>query len=391
MSSYPEEYLKNIITNVALANKLEKYDYTLNDFDDIGQNYFGVLIPIVLTGFRDGQRVDFHLVMKLAPTDERFRVSGALTLFFAKEIFVYSTLFEAYKRLQSSNNQFVFPNCYYVDKEYCKEALVIEDMRFKGYKLHTEMYLNYNYTISSIVELSKLHALSFILKEKETQLHEEVLKICVPLNPETNKRFMNILEDRLDKALVVFKDTKYENFLNDLRRNYEEYINNMVNSVKGTAVCHGDIWKENILFCKNETSIQACLIDYQTARISSPAFDVLFLLMTSTTTQIRHNLTQITEVYYENFNLMFRDAGLKTVYSLEDFYHDLKVCAYASFVIANTAIWLSSGMQQEGHVRSKIICKTEDDVMQATTLYKNRITEVLDDFCKFGYFDLGSV
>lgn len=246
-----DEYIKTIISKVASACKLSNYEYVLNKFDSIGQNYFGVLIPLILQGISGDKQVKLHIVLKLAPTDERYRVSGALTLFFNREIFIYSILFKAYDSLQThldSFSRYIAPACYYVCKEYCKEVLAIEDMRAQGFQLYTDSFLDYNHTSISMVTLGRFHALSFLLRLKEYKLYEEVVKNCVPLNIQTNKRFMQILEDRLDKALQYFSNTKYMDFLQDLRKRYVKYIEDMYDSVKGVALCHGDIWKENILF-----------------------------------------------------------------------------------------------------------------------------------------------
>lgn len=251
MGNHCEEYLESIISKVGSTCRLLDISYNVKSFDVIGQNYFGDLIPFELTGLVNDKKVCLHLIMKLAPTDERFRVSGALTLFFAKEIYIYSTLLPAYKKIEqdiSSKLNYVSPKCYYVCREYCKEALVIEDMRSIGYKIYTERFLDYKHIRISLIELAKFHALSFILKNKDSKVYKELADICVPLDKNTNERFMLILEDRLDKALLKFKETKYELFLQDLRGHYEKYITLVSEPDSATVICHGDIWKENLLF-----------------------------------------------------------------------------------------------------------------------------------------------
>lgn len=251
MNNISEEYIKSVIANVASHNSLCDWKYTVRNFESIGQNYFGVLIPIVLTGNRDDGETNLHMVLKLAPTDERYRVSGALTSFFSREIYFYSILLAVYNKLQSAFPRFtpfISPDCYYFCKEYCREVIAIQDMSVQGYKTYTRKFLTYEHIIVSLTELAKFHALSFILKMKYSNIYEEVVKVCQPLKEKTNKRFMNILENRLDKAMLHFKDTKYITLLNNLRNHYVNYIEMIAVAVKGTVICHGDIWKENVLY-----------------------------------------------------------------------------------------------------------------------------------------------
>lgn len=110
--------------------------------------------------------------------------------------------------------------------------------------------------------------------------------------------------------------------------------------------------------------------------------------MTSTDSTVRSKCDDLVNVYYTSFSTLFNNVNMnaKDVYSKEEFLNDLKICAPSAFIVANTAIWLSSGMQQEGHVRSRIVCNSEEDKIVAANTYKSRITSVLDDFFAIGYF-----
>lgn len=139
--------------------------------------------------------------------------------------------------------------------------------------------------------------------------------------------------------------------------------------------------------------MSACIIDYQTTRICSPAFDVLYLIVSSTTTVLRKDcFEQLLDIYYQTFEDTLSQSNLNSndIYSKDMFQHDLQVVSPACLIVANTAMWLSSGLQQEGHVRSKIILRTDEEKMEAVRNYTNIIANIIDDLTNYGYLEIVS-
>ncbi|XP_014364282.2 uncharacterized protein LOC106715496 [Papilio machaon] len=382
-------YIATVVNNIAVACDLMEWSYLENSLDAKAQNYFGVLIPISVEGKINNENVSLKLMLKLAPTDDRYRVSGAVTAMFAREIYVYSKVFSKYQDLQKRlQSQYIIPKCYYLCKDYCKEALAIQNMCEIGYLpfIHY-MFLDVDHLIVSLKSLAKFHALSFIMESKETELFDEVKKICLPLSENTNKRYIDILIDRLEKALLKFDNTNYVPLLRNLKQNCTKYIEDVYSSSEKNCLCHGDIWKENILYkYKDNKPVSACLIDYQTARMSSPAFDVLYLITSSADSKLRQeHFSSLIDIYHSTLLEFVKDANIKNVYSHRQLDQDLKIVGPACFIVANTALWLSSGLQQEGHVRSKKVLQTESEIAMAVDNYKAIIKEILDDFIVYGY------
>lgn len=93
------------------------------------------------------------------------------------------------------------------------------------------------------------------------------------------------------------------------------------------------------------------------------------------------------EVYYEIFSNALNQAKLepRTLYPRTSLYSDLRVVGPACFIIANTALWLASGLQEDGHVRSKRVWNTEEEKAMAVESYKCLIKALIDDFTTYGY------
>lgn len=125
------------------------------------------------------------------------------------------------------------------------------------------------------------------------------------------------------------------------------------------------------------------MIDYQTARMCSPAFDVLYLIASSTDSKLRNEFfDMLLEIYFNTLINILSDAKVdhSKIYKRSQFENDLKIVAPACLIVTNTALWLSSGLQEEGHVRSKHVLHTESEKAVAVGKYKSVIKGIIDDF-----------
>lgn len=250
MSSFSEDYVFSIVNNVASASNFTTWTYAIRDFKTKAQNYFGVLIPVVINSESNEAKISIRLVLKLAPMDERFRISGALAVMFARETFMYSVVLSQYHKLYQkySLTEYIAPKCYYVCRDPGREVLVMQDMSFEGYQPFLDsMFVNYDHMIVALESLAKFHAYSFIMKDRDTTTYDEAIKVCQPVTRETHGRFMQVLQDRLDKALQKFEGTEYVPVLENLKGNCVTFVEAYSKKYL-TCICHGDLWKENILF-----------------------------------------------------------------------------------------------------------------------------------------------
>ncbi|XP_050672445.1 uncharacterized protein LOC126970524 isoform X3 [Leptidea sinapis] len=347
-----EDQISEVIQIIATNLRIKEWSYEKQSFKNIAQNYFGVLIPVSLFNLSNEDNVKLELVLKLAPTNEQYRVSGAVTTMFQKEIFVYTTIMPTYRKFQNDikHLQFLIPECYHVCKEYCKEVIVMQNMCADGFMPFVEsLVLDYNHILLSLKCLAQFHAMSFILKETEHRLYKDIEEICVPLSRQTNKRFMDILKDRLMKAINNFSKSQYVQLFNYLFENCEQLVEDTFKNVNGLCLCHGDVWKENFLY----------------------------------------KYLKLLNIYYETFEEILNEAQLNvgTLYSREMFNEDLSSVAPACLIIANTAIWLSSGLQEEGHVRSKVQLNTDFEKKMAAEHYEDRLTRIIEDLKSYEYLN----
>lgn len=250
MSSFIEDYILSIVRNVASSWNCTSWTYAMRNFESKAQNYFGVLIPVVITSKSDEAQISIRLVLKLAPADERFRVSGALAVMFARETYMYSVVLSQYHELYQkySLTEYIAPKCYYVCRDIGREVLALQDITFEGYQPYLNgMFVNYDHMTVALESLAQFHAYSFILKELSRETYDEAIKVCQPITRKTHERFIQILQDRLDKAMQKFGAEEYVPILENLKENCATSIEAFSKN-DHTCICHGDLWKENILF-----------------------------------------------------------------------------------------------------------------------------------------------
>lgn len=93
------------------------------------------------------------------------------------------------------------------------------------------------------------------------------------------------------------------------------------------------------------------------------------------------------DIYYDKFSSSLIEANLdpNKLYPQTSLYSDLQIVGPACFIIANTALWLASGLQEDGHVRSMRVWNTAKEKAMAIKSYKCLIKTLIDDFCSYGY------
>ncbi|CAG9112928.1 unnamed protein product [Plutella xylostella] len=383
MTSDSKEYLNSILAEVAKDQHIEEWIMTQKSFVSVADNFFGVVVPVALTGKVDHSRdAELDLVVKLGP-----EANEAVNKFFNRECFVYSTVLRNYESLQtnfSETSKFVIPKHYFICTEPGREAIVLENMCCKGYQPHCGgPFLDYEHMDIAMKSLAKFHALSFMMRRTDNALYKNIAEKCVSIS------YTGILLDNLENAKKLLDD-RYTPVIQYLEDNCLRLLKAPYQEVKELVICHGDLWKDNILFKYNNQNqpVSACLIDYQTSRMRSPAYDIIYLLITSSTQDLRRiHYQQLLDIFYDTFQKMLEEGGLSAqVYSREDLEYDLKVSAASCLIVTNTVMWISLGLQEEGGiVKPKKVLTSEREKEEAKEKFKGIVQGIIDDFKRLGY------
>lgn len=89
-----KDCIRSVISNVAAACHLAEWTLSVKSFENgslIKQNLYGVLVHMIhMVGKSKGAEIHLRLVLKLAPTEEQYRLSGRISVIvmFAREIVI---------------------------------------------------------------------------------------------------------------------------------------------------------------------------------------------------------------------------------------------------------------------------------------------------------------
>lgn len=201
-----------------------------------------------------------------------------------------------------------------------KEILVLEDLESDGYSItdRTKRYLQLDYKRSTLAlqVLAKFHAASVALHKEDRS------KLGVPGNElfyreERRNRMQPFVTNIIHLFAEEVKTWPDFEGLSEKIKNVAKnawVITEKIVATKDDALnvlCHGDFWKNNILFkyIDNEV-VNAKIIDFQFCRYTTPALDLQSFLVSSVTEDVLFNRSDdLISAYVHCFNSTLMRVG----------------------------------------------------------------------------------
>ena len=181
-------------------------------------------------------------------------------------------------------------------------------MRYKGFKedvLQDKEGLDYEHSVMVISHLATLHAASFCYRREEQVVMSDKY-------PALNEGEAPIIPEEAVKMLeAVFKQNaelgKYEDMFLDPVKEGLGCLNKNIDHFG--VLCHGNVLRENVLFCYRTELESRCFCsgvvfkDLSSSHYGSCVIDLLQFIFTSVDPEVRHNFMAdlVYSVYYSNF------------------------------------------------------------------------------------------
>jgi len=303
--------------------------------------------------------LQYYFIAKLLPADDPCRVYVFEANVFEKEISIYFELLPLLRqsclntKLENLLSTHI-PQCIYGSNNMDGAGVLVFECALQQGFIHPmdPEGLSLEQVFCVIDFMANFHAIgsSLIAKShKKMKLHHPYLLSNVyssPLMIDGAKKMFEIYNDFLhsvpEQPELAEKFEKHcmgddgaKEMFSCLRRQVDTPFNTII---------HGELWEKNMLFRDTEdnhfqSDLECVVLDWKNAKIASATKDIAFLLLSSTTNQLRKKyLDEILRRYYSTFcqTLAGLNADLLNCKGLtfEDFYADYKISTKGAFMQA---------------------------------------------------------
>ncbi|KAH8380072.1 hypothetical protein KR009_008747 [Drosophila setifemur] len=305
-----------------------------------GDNYMSVvkrvtISPMATTGIQESmgsESVTVIVKRQIASLSRRqlYRCEEA----FSNEINAYRHLVPL---LAAHSRQQLFPVCHIAesqdrraeDHEHNADAdtgepiIVLQDLKALGFQMENRLAgLELQHCILVMRKLAQLHAASLAAQQLESSHfvsqteHLQEIVYC----EEAAEFYATILDTSVQQALDSLGGSNGDGSLSTPIRLLEQLRPNLFNNLKHeinaagkapfSVISHGDLWVNNIMFRSQPEEV--IFFDLQAMRRTSPVFDILHFIYTSTRRDLR-------DVHTDTLLAAYSEAlGQELTYQLED-------------------------------------------------------------------------
>ncbi|TMW46501.1 hypothetical protein DOY81_008416 [Sarcophaga bullata] len=214
----------------------------------------------------------------------------------------------------------VFPTCFLAGHDDKGDIIVLEDLKEIGYCMHNRLAsLDLKYCELVMKQLAKLHAASITAKQLDNEIFQDKCKQIdeIVYCKGAEEFYRNILDSSIQESLNSLRTSNIDGTLTEPIRLIEKLQCKLFNQIQScittrrehmNVMCHGDLWVNNIMFkssvastissyCQhsgqsNFTPCDVKFFDLQAMRYTSPVFDILHFIYTSTKRDLRECYTK---------------------------------------------------------------------------------------------------
>lgn len=342
------KYISEFINKIAQREGFTNYSITNSAGSNKGDGFLGELLRFKIIGEQNNVSSTLSLICKLPPTDLARRIDSNTDITFGREILMYDYVlpfliqFQKECGVTEADGFYSFPKCYGTildEKLHGDHAIVLEDLMAENFYLWDKLQkIDYDRARMVMVELGKLHAVSFAIRDKNPEKLDEIRTKTVNyyhkamyqsplailfLNSNISKA-VNALEPH-EKNLIAKLEAIKDNKVFDL---IDQVFSNTTPEPFGVIV-HGDLWNNNIMYLNNDKGVptKSFFIDWQMSQFGSPTLDVAHYLFCSLDEDTRSKYYhQFIDCYYNSLAQTLQKFGCdaQKLFTLTDLQNQFK-------------------------------------------------------------------
>ncbi|KAF5295929.1 hypothetical protein FQR65_LT19863 [Abscondita terminalis] len=397
------------IKKILKSMDVNQYSFEICTDTFKGNNWMAFLKSVDVYGKNShGEDTKNHFVVKTAPGNEIFRKAFATRRIYMREIFTYENILPTFRELQKNYKVpqvfDSYPEYYSSSTTDAKEFLVMKNVFPLGYRNHNKFKtIDFNHALLVIKRLGQFHALSFALRKKNFEAFCSLRNNAYDIEYQpgyelTSQPMMDLYGsfglDSLDpeKDKVVYE--KIQSFSQEYANVTKVAVREMFDS-EHAVIVHGDFWTVNILFNYQDGGVPSdvLFLDWQFARIGSPAFDISQLLLICCNKETRNkHYHDLINAYYKSLSsfLNFFGEDANDLFPYNVLLQHLEQYSVMGLATALRIKFLLT-IDDEGPSETDNPTDLQEFIMRRLELkrhvnvYKKIMNDVITDYVNFGY------
>lgn len=291
----------------------------------LGDGLMAIIYRVRANGLAaNGEQRELSLIVKNTPKNKARREAFCVPMLFVNEQAFYEKVVPALEaNFSSKSKPLAVAQFFKAIADGENDALILEDLTEKGYTMaDRRIGLDEAHCKVVLRELAKLHAASFVLKQKMPEKFEELRGCVKDMFWDEDRKFafepftQSCFEETLRTINIHFNDdkSKYVRAYKQLMTRGYDFIAGIVRGTNlgDQVITHGDCWTNNLLFkYENELPVDVKFLDFQLPRISTPALDLTYFLFNSPKCQtMTQNYVSFLDFYHESLSRALSENNL---------------------------------------------------------------------------------
>uniref|UniRef100_A0A0K8T795 CHK kinase-like domain-containing protein n=1 Tax=Lygus hesperus TaxID=30085 RepID=A0A0K8T795_LYGHE len=263
-----------------------------------------------------GKLIKIPVVVKTQLQDEESREAADTAIQFFNEVTMYKIILPKL----GGHELAIAPKMYYGEasggEAYDKDLIVLEDLRPKGYKVPSKVWLDYDHVSITMKKLGQFHGLSYKLKrtspEKFQQLAnslrtKKLLGIDAVCKGSMLRSFQQVLDNNppysvASRAYRKLSSKSASELSTSLNMAQEPFA----------VITHGDFNKNNVMYTYDETGkvVDVKFFDFAYSMFGEPTMDISFYLYLNTSPDLRlQHWSDFLSIYWDGVTSVIEDPG----------------------------------------------------------------------------------
>ncbi|XP_059046707.1 uncharacterized protein LOC131842187 [Achroia grisella] len=381
--------LRQVLVEIAERNDYTNHNIDIKGFNSGGANYTSAIFFATISS---SGKDDLDLFAKVAIVGEKIRNKSTVDRMFTTEQTFYNDLATVWDGYQSKysvpdDEKFVFPKFYGGSPKRGEETVVLNNLVARGYETYNRFKsVDWQYASKAIETLAKFHALSFVFEKESPEEHEKICKELVYQMGGEEDSTKKVWERMVESSIQVLNDEHKGRVMKFMEKHTSmESFMKYYRPLGKSVLIHGDYRPSNLLYKKQDDSLQVIPVDYQTLRAGSPVSDLIYFIFVGSDQKFRENhYQQLVEHYYQQLCLALARFQIDPadVYPREKFDVDFKemlpfAVLLGVFLLPIITVEAESAPRMDGDA------DFDSFVVKPNELFAQRFTELIADCIRY--------